>query len=265
MKFAHFSHVWAKPGMTPHQRYEQLWRELALCDEVGFDCAFCVEHHFRPDESWMSSPLCGRRWRAHQKTARRSDGLHRSALSSAPPRRRDRHRRSDARRPAGARPRAGHQPGLFPPVRSRLCQRKSPTLEFVGYLRAAFGEKQPFSFHGEAFQTNSAELAVPPVQRPHPPLWMMSRDPQTLEFCARHAINPGYFLVYPRADAAPRYRMFWKIGAAPAGRSGRISPTAPCAMSTRAMPRRSKSRSAQAAPMRVSWRVTSGSDIGARA
>ncbi len=37
---------------------------------------------------------------------------------------------------------------------------------------------------------------------------MMSRDPQTLEFCARNAINPGYFLVYPRADAAPRYRKF---------------------------------------------------------
>jgi hypothetical protein len=56
MKFAHFSHIWRKPGMTPHQRYEELWRELELCDELGFDYAFCVEHHFRPDESWMSSP-----------------------------------------------------------------------------------------------------------------------------------------------------------------------------------------------------------------
>ena len=37
---------------------------------------------------------------------------------------------------------------------------------------------------------------------------MMSRDPQTLEFCASHGINPGYFLIYPRADAAPRYRKF---------------------------------------------------------
>jgi alkanesulfonate monooxygenase SsuD/methylene tetrahydromethanopterin reductase-like flavin-dependent oxidoreductase (luciferase family) len=81
-------------------------------------------------------------------------------------------------------------------------------LEFVGYLRAAFGERQPFAFHGETFHTDSAELAVPPVQWPHPPLWMMSRDPQTLEFCAKNAINPGYFLVYPRADAAPRYRVF---------------------------------------------------------
>jgi len=30
MKFAHFSHIWGKPGMTPHRRYEELWRELAL-------------------------------------------------------------------------------------------------------------------------------------------------------------------------------------------------------------------------------------------
>jgi hypothetical protein len=28
MKFAHFSHIWAKSGMTPHQRYEELWRVL---------------------------------------------------------------------------------------------------------------------------------------------------------------------------------------------------------------------------------------------
>jgi alkanesulfonate monooxygenase SsuD/methylene tetrahydromethanopterin reductase-like flavin-dependent oxidoreductase (luciferase family) len=49
---------------------------------------------------------------------------------------------------------------------------------------------------------------VLPVQKPHPPLWMMSRDPRTLEFCAEKGINPGYFLVYPRADAAPRYRVF---------------------------------------------------------
>src|ERR1700730_1537718 len=56
MKFSHFSQLWANPGMAPHARYEQLWRELALCDDLGFDHSFCVEHHFRPDESWMSSP-----------------------------------------------------------------------------------------------------------------------------------------------------------------------------------------------------------------
>ncbi|HEX6511812.1 MAG TPA: LLM class flavin-dependent oxidoreductase, partial [Chloroflexota bacterium] len=56
MKFAHFSHVWNRPGMTPGQRYELLWRELALADELGFDFGFAVEHHFSPVESWMASP-----------------------------------------------------------------------------------------------------------------------------------------------------------------------------------------------------------------
>ena len=56
MRFAHFAHVWGKRGMTPHERYEQLWRELAVADDVGFDYAFSVEHHFTPQESWMSSP-----------------------------------------------------------------------------------------------------------------------------------------------------------------------------------------------------------------
>jgi alkanesulfonate monooxygenase SsuD/methylene tetrahydromethanopterin reductase-like flavin-dependent oxidoreductase (luciferase family) len=102
----------------------------------------------------------------------------------------------------------GINPDYFRPFGLDYGQRKSPTLEFVDYLRAAFGETQPFSFHGTEFHTDNAQISVPPVQRPHPPLWMMSRDPQTLEFCARHGISPGYFLVYPRADAAPRYRKF---------------------------------------------------------
>jgi alkanesulfonate monooxygenase SsuD/methylene tetrahydromethanopterin reductase-like flavin-dependent oxidoreductase (luciferase family) len=78
-------------------------------------------------------------------------------------------------------------------------------LEFVDYRRTTFGVTLPFSFHGNEFHTDHSELLVRPSQRPHPSLWMMSRDPQILEFCARSAINPGYFLIYPRADAAPRY------------------------------------------------------------
>jgi alkanesulfonate monooxygenase SsuD/methylene tetrahydromethanopterin reductase-like flavin-dependent oxidoreductase (luciferase family) len=112
----------------------------------------------------------------------------------------------------GGRMEVGMVPGInadyFKPFGLDYNLRKSPTLEFVDYLHAAYGEKQPFSFHGEIHHTDNTELAVQPVQRPHPPLWMMTRDPQTLEFCASHAINPGYFLLYPRLDAAPRYRKF---------------------------------------------------------
>ena len=87
-------------------------------------------------------------------------------------------------------------------------RRKSPTFEFVNYLRAAYGEEQPFSFKGDNFSTDSALPAVQPMQRPHPPLWMMSCDPETLEFCAANGINTGYFISVSRTEAAPRYRKF---------------------------------------------------------
>jgi alkanesulfonate monooxygenase SsuD/methylene tetrahydromethanopterin reductase-like flavin-dependent oxidoreductase (luciferase family) len=215
MKFSHFTHIWAKPGMTPHQRYEQLWRELAVCDDTGFDHAFCVEHHFRPDESWMSSPslyAVG----AGARTKRLRIGPMGYIVPLYHPLRLA-EEIAIVDQMLGGRMELGLVPGInphfFKPFGLDYGARKSPTLEFVDYMRAAFGEIQPFSFHGQEFHTDEAEISVQPVQRPHPPLWMMSRDPQTLEFCARHGINPGYFLVYPRADAAPRYRKFlddWK-------------------------------------------------------
>jgi alkanesulfonate monooxygenase SsuD/methylene tetrahydromethanopterin reductase-like flavin-dependent oxidoreductase (luciferase family) len=210
VKFAHFSHVWGKPGMNPHERYEQLWRELQLCDELGFDYGFCVEHHFRPDESWISSPSlyvvgAGARTR-HMRIGPMGYVVplyHPLRLAEEI---------ALVDQIVGGRMELGLVPGInadyFKPFGLDYNLRKSPTLEFVEYLRAAYGEKQPFSFHGDVHHTDSAQLAVPPLQKPHPPLWMMSRDPQTLEFCAKHGINPGYFLVYPRADAAPRYRKF---------------------------------------------------------
>jgi alkanesulfonate monooxygenase SsuD/methylene tetrahydromethanopterin reductase-like flavin-dependent oxidoreductase (luciferase family) len=215
MKFAHFSHIWGKPGMTPHQRYEELWRELELCDAVGFDYCFCVEHHFRPDESWMSSPslfAVG----AGARTRRMRVGPMGYIVPLYHPLRLA-EEIAIVDQMVGGRMELGLVPGInedyFRPFGLDYSHRKSPTLEFVDYLRAAYGATQPFSFHGDEFHTDHAMLAVPPFQRPHPPLWMMSRDPQTLEFCARNAINPGYFLVYPRSDAAPRYRKFlldWK-------------------------------------------------------
>lgn len=220
MKFAHFSHIWAKPGMTPHQRYQELWRELELCDRLGFDYSFCVEHHFRPDESWISSPslyAVG----AGARTQRLRIGPMGYIVPLYHPLRLA-EEIAIVDQMLGGRMELGLVPGInadyFKPFGLDYSQRKSPTLEFIDYLRTAYGETQPFSFHGTDFHTDSAMLAVQPMQRPHPPLWMMSRDPQTLEFCARNGINPGYFLIYPRADAAPRYRKFladWEKGGWP--------------------------------------------------
>jgi alkanesulfonate monooxygenase SsuD/methylene tetrahydromethanopterin reductase-like flavin-dependent oxidoreductase (luciferase family) len=103
---------------------------------------------------------------------------------------------------------SGISPGFFRPFGVEFDFRKSPTLEFVHYLRAAYGEKQPFSFSGDNHTTDNVLLAVQPVQKPHPPLWMMSRDPQTLEFCAKEGINTGFFIMVPRHEARPRYQTY---------------------------------------------------------
>lgn len=215
MEFAHFSHVWAKPGMSPHQRYEELWRELQLCDSLDFNYAFCVEHHFRPDESWISSPSLFAVGAGARTKNLRIGPMGYIVPLYHPLRLAEEIAIVDQM--LGGRMEVGLVPGINPdyfrPFGLDYGQRKSPTLEFVDYMNAAYGETQPFSFHGEEFHTDNTTLAVQPMQQPYPPLWMMSRDPQTLEFCAHHQINPGYFLVYPRSDAAPRYRKFladWK-------------------------------------------------------
>ncbi len=78
----------------------------------------------------------------------------------------------------------------------------------MGFLKAAFADAEPFDFAGEFNSYENLLLAVNPVQKPHPPLWMETRDPATLAFCAREGVNTGYFLLFPRADAAPRYKTF---------------------------------------------------------
>ena len=82
MKFAHFSHVWNKPEMTAAQRYDQLWRELELADNLGFEYGFAVEHHFLPHESWMTSPTVYCTGAAHHTKNMRvgTHGLHRSLV-----------------------------------------------------------------------------------------------------------------------------------------------------------------------------------------
>ena len=210
MKFAHFSHVWNKPDMTPHQRYEQLWRELALCDELGFDFSFCVEHHFKPHESWMSSPAL-----YAVGGGARTKRLRVGSMGFIPPLYHPLRLAEEIAivdQMLGGRFECGLVPGItagfFTPFGVDYNFRKSPTLEFVHYLRAAYGDDQPFSFHGDNHHTDDALIAVPPAQKPHPPLWMMSRDPETLAFCAQEGINTGFFIMVPRAVVRPRYETF---------------------------------------------------------
>ena len=46
MKFAHFTQTFPREGETAAERYDQIWRELELADQVDFDFGFMATHHF---------------------------------------------------------------------------------------------------------------------------------------------------------------------------------------------------------------------------
>lgn len=210
MKFAHFAHVWNKAGMTPAERYRQLWRELRLADELGFEYGFCVEHHFRPDESWMSAPnlyavAAGARTRRIRLGAMGYIvPLHHPVRLAEEIAIAD--QMLEGRLDVGLVP--GIVPDYFGPFGVDFESRRAVTLEFVGFLRAAYTDADRFDFAGRFHQAEGVKLSVNPAQRPHPPLWIETRDPATLEFCAAEGIHTGYFLLFPRDEAAPRYRNY---------------------------------------------------------
>lgn len=209
MEFGHFSHCWHKYGMSAGERYAMLWRELALADQVGFDYGFSVEHHFNPIESQMSQPsvYC---MGAGLNTRRLRVGpmgyvvpLHHpirlleeiAVLDQA----------------TGGRMIVGLVSGITPVMLQTwgvdFASRREVTMEAVDMIQTAFNrdDNGPFSFQGEFFKIKDVRLSVMPVQRPHPPLWLQSRDSRTLQTLAQRGLDTGYFFYFPRTEAGKRY------------------------------------------------------------
>ena len=212
MRFAHFSHVWGKKGMTPARRYEELWRELALADELGFDFGFSVEHHFCPEESWMSSPNLYAVAAAARTRRIRLGAMGHVVPLHHPVRLLEEIALTDQL--TGGRIEVGLVPGIlasyFAPFGADFQGRREITMEFARFLKSAFANGAPIDFDGKHIKQKGTVLSVQPAQRPHPPMWMETRDRATLEFCAREGLHTGYFLLFPRKEAMLRYAPYLK-------------------------------------------------------
>lgn len=220
MRFAHFAHVWGKPGMTPAQRYEQLWRELQLADELGFDYGFSVEHHFCPNESWMSSPNLYVVAAAARTKRLRLGAMGHVVSLHHPVRLLEEIALTDQL--TNGRIEVGLVPGIIPdyfgPFKADFAGRREITLEFARFMKHAFASDGPIAWDGPRIPYSNFEISVRPVQQPHPPMWMETRDVPTLEFCAREGLNTGYFLMFPRSEAKTRYAPYlagWKANGWP--------------------------------------------------
>ncbi|HEY7066597.1 MAG TPA: LLM class flavin-dependent oxidoreductase [Chloroflexota bacterium] len=220
MKFAHMSHIWRKPGMAPADRYAQLWRELQLCDDLGFDYAFCVEHHTCPTESMSPSPplfVAGAAARTRQLRlgamgwlAPLYDPLRVAeevvALDNA----------TAGRLDVGLV--SGVSPDQLRPYKGDYGARRERTIECYEVLKAACASPEGFSYEGPYHQYANVPLQMAPYQQPRPPVWLETRDPATLSYCAKEGIHTGYVHYLPRQDAAPVYRQYineWRAAGHP--------------------------------------------------
>ena len=211
MKFAHFSHVWSRQGMTAHDRYEQLWRELELADELGFEYGFTVEHHFNPAESLMPCPtLYCAGAAAHTKNLRVGPQGFIPPLYD-PIRLVEEVAVLDNL--TNGRLEIGLVSGVLPEFFQHIAgadfeNRGALTQEIIPLFKAAYGSDGPFSFKSQFHEYKDVTLSVKPLQKPHPPIWRQTRDPDTLTQLAKEGSHTGFIFLYPRAMVAPRYREY---------------------------------------------------------
>ena len=188
MKFAHFTQTFPREGETAAARYDQIWRELQLAEEVNFNFGFSSVHHFsrlRP----TSSTFCAA---AAARTSRLRLGPMGYTVPLYDPIRlveevalldNITHGRLEVGLTAGT------TPEEFRIYGSNWDTRHAETTEAMYLLKKAFTSEKPFDFDGQFQQYSQVPLSVEPLQRPHPPLWLISLMPEQLKISAREGAH----------------------------------------------------------------------------
>ena len=151
----------------------------------------------------------------------------------------------------------GILPAYFEPFKVDFPNRREATLEFARFMKAAYAGDGHVTWDGPRIPYGDFDLSVMPVQRPHPPMWMETRDVPTLavlcEGGTAHRLLPD--VSQERSEEALRAVSCRLEGQRPSGHAEhRLS--APWSTSTRPIRRRSTSRwPMRATPIAGSFRI----------
>ena len=205
MRFGHFSQLFNKAGMEAHARYDQMWRELELADELDFDYGFQSIHHFhklRPTPAVFCTGAAARTEHLRLGVVGYIAGLRDPMVIVE--------ETAVLDHVLKGRLEVGLVPGVYPDYfrvfGTDPRDRRGRAMEAVSLLNTAYRmeEGDLLSFDGPFHQYEEVEFAIRPVQRPGPPIWLPSVHRDTLKFLAQEGAHEAYLHLVDRGEMAPR-------------------------------------------------------------
>lgn len=192
MQFDLFYEISMPPYLerSESEAYRDTLAEIVLADQLGFGCAWLVEHHFMRGYSHSSKPelvLAA----AAQLTQKIRLGLGVIPLPYH-------HPVHVAERIAtldilsGGRLEAGIGRGFSPEeyrvFGADMGMSRSITSETLEIVLQSF-QKRPVTFHGKHYQLEQADIVPHVVQSPHPPLWSAAISPESFSWVAQQNLG----------------------------------------------------------------------------
>ncbi|HEY0638057.1 MAG TPA: LLM class flavin-dependent oxidoreductase [Pseudonocardiaceae bacterium] len=174
MRFSIFSVTDHHPGGTATiaDRYAQLLNEIVLAEELGFDAVFLAEHHFSdygvvPSPATLLGAAAARTSRIRLGTAVSVLPFHHPVVAAEEYAMLD--QLSGGRVVLGVG--SGYLPHEFDGFGIGPWEKRARFDEALEVLTTAW-RGEPFTYHGRYHHVVDTGIAVTPVQRPHPPLWV---------------------------------------------------------------------------------------------
>lgn len=216
MRFDLFYEMAMPPHLarTESEAYRETLDEIALADQLGFGCAWFVEHHFMRAYSHMSKPelmlaaLSQRTSRIHLGHAVIPLPLHhpvhiaeRIATLDV---------LSNGRIEVGIG--RGFSPKEFAVFGSQMSDSRALVNDAIAILKASFS-KQPVSYASEHFTLDNCDILPHVVQQPHPPLWSAAVSPDSFTWAAEQGmpvmVGPFKPWIMVKRDIE-KYKSAWK-------------------------------------------------------
>ena len=211
MKYAIFTHVPWPENADSAKLLTNAADEVKLAEDLGFSSAWIAEHHFTRYGIGSSALIIASYMAGQTKKIRLGTGVLIPTLHNAIRLAEDAatmDAMSGGRLDVGfGRGVYGYEYGGFG-VSPETSQEHFQ--ESINVIQGLWTNKE-FSHEGEFYSLNKVSLAPPPLQSPHPPIYIAaSRTPATLDYCISHGHNLCIAVVMDTAPALDLLERFVK-------------------------------------------------------